>query len=222
MSSTVLEGVQKWNAGNIRKFTRGSIFVADYATGTALPGSPFTVDGTGLAGIPTGYFDCGYTTTDGVTFPRSISMNEVHSWQSAQVTQSDVETDTETVHFMLQEFKPIVLSLIDSLALSAAPAGGSTYAVSRAVTGDQPLRRVLVIAESGVGNNLVYHVKYFPQVKISAIGDETQSRGQEWRGDITMTPYPDPVLGGSSKRFVDGPGWRAMTVNADAATFPAT
>lgn len=205
-----VEDIQTWNNSGILKVTRGSMFVADYA-GTTDPTTIF--DGLtpqGLVALPTGFFDAGYTTTDGLTFSRAITMNEVNSWQSQEVTQSDVETDQLTFHAIFQEHNHVTLALAENQNLADAPATGAAYAVDRSSTGQQPLRKVLIVGEAKTGGDLIYVGRYFPQCKVSAIGDEQWARTQEVRFDFTFTAYPDKTFGASARRYVGGPGWAAL------------
>lgn len=206
--------LQGWDNRKILKFTRGSLFLTDYAT-TGIT-DPFTYDATqttqavSLASLPAGWVDPGYTTTDGVTFSRNITVSDVNSWQSQEPTNSTVETDVLTAHVIFQETNPYTLALADNLLLANAGDFTGTYAQARSSSGEQPLRRGLFIAEALDVSAPIWEVVYLPQIKLTAIGDQAFQRTTETQYDYTLTAYKDVTFGASMKRWVGGPGWNAF------------
>lgn len=214
MTVSTIEDLQSWDNRKILKFTRGSLFLADYSADAVT--DPFTYDETAttqavsLAALTAGYVDPGYITTDGVTFSRDISVADVNSWQSQEPTNSTVETDTLTAKVVFQETNPYTLALYDNTLLADAGDFASTYAQARSATGEQPLRRGFFVAEALDVSSPLWLVRFLPQIKLTAIDDQQFQRATETQYSYTLTAYKDTDYGSSMKTWVGGPGWNAL------------
>lgn len=216
MTVSTIEDLQGWDNRHVLKFTRGSLFIADYEGVTDVT-NPFTMGTTpdtakavSLAALPTDFNDPGYLTTDGVSFSRNISVSDVMSWQSQEPVNSTVETDVMTFKANFQETNPVTLALSDNLLLANKGDFSAVYQQERSQSGEQPLRKVLFIAEALDVAAPIWAVRYFPQVKITAVDDEQYARTQETQYPFTFTAYKDTAFGASGKRWVGGPGWNAF------------
>lgn len=215
MTVSTIEDLQSWDNRKILKFTRGSLFLADYAADPVT--DPFTYDATQTTQavslktpLPTGFVDPGFITTDGVIFSRDLSISDVNSWQSQDPTNSTVETDTKSAHVIFQETNPYTLALYDNKLLADAGDFSGTYSAPSSASGEQPLRRGFFIAEALDVSAPIWEVIFLPQIKLTAIGDQSYQRTQEKQYDYTLTAYKDADYGASLKRWVGGPGWNAL------------
>lgn len=93
MAHGALDGNELYVAGT------GTIFVKPWTSGMAVPDDPDELENPG-----SGWANLGYTTPDGVTFTVDRSTVDIMAWQSRRAVRRIIETATESVSFVLQQW----------------------------------------------------------------------------------------------------------------------
>jgi len=181
------------------------------ATGVSITfgGRDAVVVGATLQALPTGYESGGLTTTDGITLPRNVTVDDVMSWQSTEITRSDTSQDQTQVQFILQQTSRVSIALSENKLLSEVGALGTALKLDRATSAVEPLRKLLVIARD-VQNDVTIG-RFFARTKVTAHDAQKLARTDTLNYGFTMTAYLDPAFGTSQRYFVGGAGWLAYT-----------
>ena len=172
------------DATNVRIARTGAVYVAPL--GTTLP--------TTTAGsLDSAFVDCGYVSTDGVTFTPSETVNGVFAWQNSARVATTREELTYTFQFVLIEDKGAVAKLwyrsssVDvvqasewSLTPDTQTEGRRAFVVD--VVDGSKLKRFLV-----------------PQGEITERGDQVFVGSEPIGYDATVTCYYDSTLGAPFK-----------------------
>lgn len=203
-----VEALQSWNNQLIRKHPLQICAIADYDT--AAP-TEFFESGENLpVALPTGYFDFGYITTDGIPVSRDVDTEDVDSVQSTEHTRSDISSDVVSAQIVFQETTGLTLALQYGMRLADAPKLGDTAKFKRPAAADQPYRRIYIITQDGTGQDAFYRVIFLPRVQITDFDDRTLARSDEEQHSFTFTAYYDKAYGTPMAEELGGPGWRAL------------
>src|SRR5882757_9366878 len=211
------------NSTRIRKFLFGSIVFQDYAASAASAYAsagytPFgAADGSLLGTSPgasgsTGWYDLGYTSTDGAQFSRNVAGDDTLGWQSRSVLRHDITSDTLTVQFTQLETKPSVLALVYNQLFSTMPSltasAGINIVRPQATT---VYRSAIFYGADGVGSQASYAAVLLPYCAVTDVGQTNFAAGSEASYQLTVSAFIDPFMGADSRIYFDGPGWRAQS-----------
>lgn len=193
------------NGNLVYKFGSGGLYIADYET--PCPQSVLSADNTDFL-PPTGFVFAGLMTVDGVTTHRAMSTADVPAWQTTQVIRSDVDSDFRSFSVKLLEnnVASIAVKLKQPIATLAMKPGAAGH-VDSPVDGAEPLRRGFWIAYDRKRD--VFRGQIFPQISLSAPGDEIFKRADANMADVTFTAYYDAGYGTDCRDFIGGAGWTA-------------
>lgn len=195
----------------IRKAKDGSVFIAPIGS-TAI--TTLTTGATPtLSVLPTGYVDCGHTTTDGVTYGRTTEISEVRSFGSVEPTRTDVTSDTITLQAAFQEHRLETIGLYTGADLAAIEADATTGEVSIEKP-DRPgfkyYRCLGLFVDDGDAGE-IYIARFMPRVRATELGEQQFVDGDEAiTFPVTLTGYKDSTLGYSHRWIFAGPGWQAL------------
>jgi hypothetical protein len=209
MAATSVEAVQALRNDLIRKFSVGAAIFADYSAPTIA--DIFDSTGTTLQALPAGYASAGFVDTAGLATSRSISVSDVTAWQTAEVVRSDVDSDKLQFKAKFMETNAVTIALSQNRNLSEVTLG-SRVVLDRSDTGNQPLRRLLMLGHDTQDDVIVG--RFLPRVKVTAVGDSVWSRANPTDHDMTIDAYKDTVYGTSARWFIGGPGWLALANGA--------
>lgn len=209
-----VQSLQNLRNDLIMRFSVGAAIFADYTA--AAPADLFDATGTTLQALPAGYASAGLTSTDGITTTRNVTMDEVMSWQSAEVQRSDVTADALTFAAKFLEHNPTVLALQENQLLSAVPALGSRVTIDRTEDMKQPLRRCVLLGYDTTNDVVV--ARFLPKVKVSQPGNPQWQRSGITEHDMTLNSYYDYSYGTSSRFFLGGAGWLGLQATPPALT----
>lgn len=187
-------------------FTTGGLFVADIEA--PLIQNPFAADGT-LAPLPAGYHNAGITDGGGVDVQRAVTMNTETGWQRVTKIRSDVQSDYLSPKVILKETNATVIALKEFHRFNEVALGGPV-ALKHVTDGSNPERRALLLGYDSPRQILA--ARYFPRVKVMAVGNEVWSRGNSTSYDLTFDSYFDKAYGTDSTYFVGGVGWASRAV----------
>lgn len=195
----------------IRKALEGSAFIAPYSASAIT--TLTTGAAKGLAALPDGYEDCGWSTTDGVALSEAITSSDVTSWGSPDPTRSDITKRTTTAKIVCQETKALTIGLYTSADMSTVDPDPTTGEVSieQALVPSKKYYRMLCLAVDLTDDGEFYVARFLPRVSVSDLDDQSYANGDdpiEW--GITFTAYPDSTLGYSSRYIFGGPGFAAL------------
>lgn len=209
MPTTSVESLQALNNSNVLKLHVGAAIFGDITA--PLITSLFAADGS-LNALPAGYYSAGLTDTSGITTNRSITVDEVMSWQSVETQRADVSADKLQIQVKFQEaLNPVVAALQEGVTIDAAQtavAGGTTYSLDKNTSGVQPYRRLLLLAKDQTRNVVV--ARFLPSVMLSSLGSQAWQRSTEVQVDTTFDCFVDTTLGTASRYFVGGTGLAAL------------
>lgn len=187
-------------------FTTGGLFVADIEA--PLIQSPFAADGT-LAPLPPGYHNAGITDGGGVDVQRAITMTDQTGWQRNTKIRSDVQSDYLSPKAILKETNATVIALKEFHRFNEVVLGGPV-ALKHVTDGSNPERRALLLGYDSTRQILA--ARYFPRVKVMAVGNEVWNRAQSTTYDITFDSYYDKAYGTDSQYFIGSAGWTSRAV----------
>lgn len=206
MAATTVEALQSLRNDLIRKFSVGAAIFADYDAATI----PDLFDGTtgDLVALPAGYHSAGLVDTAGLATSRSISVDDVTAWQTAEVVRSDVSSDKLQFKAKFLETNPVTIALEENQLIADVPALGAPVKIDRPESGNQPLRRLLLLGHDTQDDIIVG--RFLPRVKVTAVGDQNWSRANPTDHDFTIDAYKDYAYGTSGRFFIGGPGWAAL------------
>lgn len=219
MTTVTVDTLSNLRNDRILKLTSGAVIIADYTSDVITD----VFDGTGnLVPLPSGYVSCGLQDTSGIAFNRSLTADEVMSWQSPEVQRSDISSDKIQVQAKFQETNIPVVALNEGRTLaevSAAYGTGSSNSMhlDKNPSGVQPLRRVLLIATDETRAVIV--ARSLPRSQVTALGGQAWQRATELQTDITFDCFPDQAYGTSYRYFLGGDGLSDLM--SDAAVIAA-
>lgn len=204
------------NAALIRKGLQVEVFVAPYATAALT-----TIMGVGgdLAPLPVGHTPLGWTTEDGLVWPRETENSEIFGHGSPEPLRSDIRRAIKRLNVTAMETSLVALEQYQGIDLSSV----TTALTTNESTWDEPnlpvypYQRLLAIAQDVSDTGEYYMARYYPRTRITEVGEEswTDSDTPVQRA-LTYTAYFDEVEGTASRWFLAGPGR-----NAAAEGFPA-
>lgn len=191
----------------IRKGLTGSVFIAD-ATATAVTKATLFDDVTGdlVSPLPDGYWDLGYTTTDGAKISHSIKQSELDAWGSNYPVRTDITSIVPTLVVEAMETKLGTVGLSTGQDTSSIEAGANgAWSIQPSINPTTRFYRVLLLAvdKSELGEFVV--ARYLPNASITDLGDQTFANGDAaitW--PLTFTAYPDNSLGYAEDYLVGG------------------
>lgn len=206
MADITVDALSNLRNDRILKLTSGAVIVADY---TADVIQDVFDDAGALQALPDGYVSCGLQDTSGIAFNRSLTADEVMSWQSPEVQRSDISADKIQVQAKFQETNVPVVALNEGRTLAevtAAYGDGTKKSMSldKNPTGVQPLWRVLLLAADDTRGIIV--ARSLPRSQVTALGGQAWQRATELQTDITFDCFRDPAYGTSYRYFIGGPG----------------
>lgn len=206
-----IEDLSTWRNELIRKALYGSVFIAAEAEAVPELADLFDSETGELLGIPDGYFDLGFLSDDGVTFPRELETEDLMSWQSTEPTRSDDTQDTSTASLVPQETNRATVALYEGIPLDDLPDVGEPW------TWDKPANplglhwRSLFIGQDFYQGEPIYAIRLFPRAKVTSREDQQHNRANADTRGVTLTGYRDTALGTSVRNWIDGPGWRLLS-----------
>lgn len=180
------------DAGNVRIARTGAVYVAP--VGTTLPTSS-------SGSLDTAFVNCGYVSTDGVTFTPNESVDAVYAWQnSARVATTRTELEY-TFQFVLIEDKGAVAKLwFRSSSVDIVSAGEWSLTPDTETDG----RRAFVV-DVVDGSNLKRYV--IAQGEITERGEQVYAGSDPIGYDATVTCYYDSTLGAPFKVYSNLAVW---------------
>lgn len=222
MAGSSVETLQALNAQAVLKFHVGGMLFADSSAVCPDPEDLVGADGTITLPDPTAWFSAGRITTDGITKSRSMSSDDVMSWQSLATVRSDVTADQISFKAKMQEYNLVNFALREGLTIAEAQAKFTSAGVAnkRDTSGRQPLRRAIVIARDTKYNITLAQI--CPSLMFSDQGDEAVGRGTELQLDSTFKALVDDVYGTDFATAANGPGWANLSNNVVIPAWAAT
>lgn len=202
----------------IRKGLDAIVLIAPVST--AIPTTLTDATGSGIVLPATGYEPLGYHSEDGLTFGREVETSDITSHGSVDPTRSDIRRITSTMSVTCQETNLQTLAVSMNMDLS-----GVTTPSSGEIVIAEPSRptsihyRLLSISVDDADAGEVYIARLFPRAKVTELGEQTWSDGDEaMTRELTFTAYLDATAGYSVRHYFCGPGWKDIV---DQAGFPA-
>lgn len=180
----------------IRKHGTQILALADYAT--PVPTGWFAApDANGLVlpnALPTGYFNMGFITTDGIVMSSDVSQSTVNMVQELSVVRSDIDSITESLAVTFGEASAWTMALAHGLPCSAWPTDKTkAYEFHSGVVSEFPYYRGLVLTQDGTGTDAFYRVEFAYRMQVSDMGDRTLNRTDAEGIDRTFTLLKDPI-----------------------------
>lgn len=197
----------------IRRAKTGSVFIAN--TTVAIPAA-FTSGASGdlVALSTTDWTDLGWTSTDGVEYPRETESVDTNSFGSTEPTRSDVTRDEISMNVTAQETKLITIGITTGAATSGIQAAATTGELRIMKPAKPVLRyyRVLGLFLDHDDNGLeIYFGRFMPRAQVNDFGSQT------YNDDETGISYPmtfrgkeDAAAGYSHMWWWGGAGWKAL------------
>lgn len=180
------------DATNVRIARTGAVYVAPL--GTPLPASS-------SAALDAAFVNCGYVSTDGVTFTPSETVNGVFAWQNGARVATTHEELTYTFKFVLIEDKGTVAKLwYRSSAVDVVSAGEWSLTPDTA-TEFKHAFVVDVVDGSTVKRYII------AQGELTDRGDQVFATADAIGYDSTVTCYYDSTLGAPYKVRTNNAAW---------------
>lgn len=208
------DSIKKHQSELIRKALSGSVFIAE---ATADPIEDLTEStGTspnqviGLAELPTGYFDLGLLSDDGVSHSSETTSSDVTSWQSVTPTRSDITSEITTITLLAQETSLVTLALTSGSTFSSLVPAAVTgeLSIPKASRPSSKFYRLLTLAVDENEFGEIYLARYFPRAKITGKAEQAFAKGDTPIGwGMTFQGYEDSSVGYSERLIFGGPGW---------------
>lgn len=216
--ATWADAITQKKAELIRKALDAVVLVAPSTTAI-----PTTIsEATASAGlvVPTGFEALGWHSDDGLTWGREVENVDITSHGSVDPTRSDIQRITSTLQVTAQETNIQTLSASLGMDLSsvAPPTSGETV-INEPTRPKSVVYRVLGLSVDDSDNGEIYIGRLFARAKVTELGEETWSDGDEAMvRQLTFQAYQDSEAGVAVRHFFGGPGWRALLTDMG---FPA-
>lgn len=170
--------------------TSGNVGVA--VTGAVLVGALAATAPTGTGGATTGFTDLGYVGEDGVTETRDRSTDDIKAWQNGDTVRTLITDSSLRYNFQL----------IETTEATVEAAYGTTV-----TTGATEGNYVIVPSNTGGRKSWIIDVVdgaelkriYVPQGEVTEVGDTVYANGEAIGYEVTLSTYPDSVIGGNAK-----------------------
>lgn len=197
----------------IRKSLDGGVHMAPMSATAPTLATAFDATTGGLKVLPTGFYDLGYLTADGVKVSRSITSTKINSWQSLASTRVDITADDETIKFVCQQTSIHTIAMFYNAlesSIATTPHINGAIEIDKPKTPLQVYYRCIVIGVDGSGATEIDIVRFFPRVTVASLTDQGFSNGSDaldygFELETTMTD----VLGFSAATYFGGQGWLA-------------
>lgn len=208
--------IEQKNSANIRKGLRVAVFVAPYTTAALST----IMDGTGdLAALPVGYRALGWTTEDGLTWPRETEVSEIYGHGSPEPLRSDIRRSTKRLTVTAMETNIVAMEQQLGINLSAVTTSltDKESVINEPDLPVYPYQRVVVIAKDLSDTGEYYMAGHFLRARITEVGEVSWQDGDTpAQRSLTYTAFFDETAGTGVRHFLAGPGR-----DAAAEGFPA-
>lgn len=215
MTVQTFESVRKHNNRLIRKALEGSIFIKPYAEADAAISKIYTA---GSLIIPAGFEDVGLIDKkQAQAWSRDTGTSDVESWGYGEPTRRDVNKDTTSVDFTMQESKAVVMGLYNLADYSQVKADSDGNIVV-----DKPDRpgvmryTLLSLSKDGDGADAIYFARIMPNCQVTKVGNQKLGEDDTVEYPVTMTGYRDPRYGTAVREIWGGPGVKAADMGFTA------
>jgi len=180
------------------------------------PETIFAADGTLVDLKAAGFLGLGRSTRDGVTFPRSVSIEDQFSHGYIDPSDSDRTEDTKQVSVTLQQPNARVMALVLGASLDAmrVTTAGDFWLPDAQLPEDQDYRWLTIAQTFDKVTGLPVVFGYgFPRMRVTEPGEQAIG-GEGWvEYPLTLTAYFDAEVGTSRVPFIGGPGFRAASTS---------
>lgn len=225
MAYTLWDNFFGGNATRVTKALYGSFLVRDYGNASTSvasysPFDPLTGNLSTTLLTTDGWHDVGLLSESGVSFAPKYTTTDVMAWQSRQAQRTDVTVDSEECTIQALEATPLIDALRENLPLSGLPTMGAVgYQVTKPRIPQMAYRQVLAIGVDGSsGNNEYFATLYSRALMIKPDKMDWQAK-TEIMVPLTFDSYPCPFSGFATRRYREGPAWRA---SGGTTTAPGT
>jgi len=161
-------------------------------TGAVSVGPTTATAPTGTSGSLTGFNDLGYVSDAGVTESRGRSTNEIRAWQGATLVRTMITAGSLTYHFVLIETKLETVELYYGTDVTQVATDGNFLILPTSTGGRQSF--VLDVIDGAELRRT-----YIPQGEVTEVGDLVYVGTDPIGYDVTVTAYPDSVLGANAR-----------------------
>jgi hypothetical protein len=147
---------------------------------------------TGTGGTLTGFNDLGYVSDAGVTEARSRDTNDIRAWQGGALVRTLITSGSLTYNFVLLETKLETVKLFYGATITSTVTDGNFVIIPTQTGGRQSF--VIDVID---GAELIR--TYVPQGEVTEVGDHVYVNSDAVGYEVTLTAYPDTVIGGNAK-----------------------
>lgn len=161
-------------------------------TGEVLVGLTSATGPTGTGGTTTGFTGLGYVGEDGITETRDRSTDDIKAWQNAATVRTLVTDAGLTYNFTLIETTKASVELAYGTTVTQTVTEGN-YVIVPTSTGGQ--KSFIIDIVDGANLKRIY----IPQGEITEVGDTVYASGEAIGYEVTLTTYPNTVIGGNAK-----------------------
>ena len=164
------------------------MWVAD-ASGAVAPTDSSTA-------LDTTFKSVGLVTTDGAATSTNIAQNDIQSFGTYSPTRTIISQEIITVRFTAQETNKVTAAIESRLALTGVTVTSGAFATTRGPARDA-LYAIVMDAVDGAN-----HIrKFYPSVRLTALGDQQVGFAAPYQYDFTFTAYTDSS-GNSEYKYV--------------------
>lgn len=217
MTVQTFESVRKHNNLLIRKALEGSIFVKPYDEADQPITQIFTTAG-GLI-IPSGFEDVGLIDKkQAQKWARDTGTSDVESFGYGEPTRRDVNKDTSTVDFTMQESKALVMGIYNMADYSQVkPDADGNIIVDKPGRPGVKKYTLLSLSKDGGGADTIYFARIMPNCQVTKVGDQTLGEDEAVVYPVTFTGYRDKRYSTAVREVWGGPGADAAAMGFASA-----
>lgn len=160
------------------------IWVAELPT-AGVPAAPTTA----VSALGTGWLDCGYISTNGVTDNFSETKKDINAYGVQPPVRELLTQSTETFDVDFLETNPTVMDLFYRNTLGVTTVGTGTGVFTVLTTGPARVKYFQLVIDVVDGANHIR--KYAPKAQVTTKKGNQIQAGTELTYGVTMTVYPD-------------------------------
>lgn len=212
MTAVDYAGIEVKKNELIRKGTQGSVFIAP-VTATAITSTNlFDATTGGLAALPAGYKDLGWTAITGAVFARKVTSTDIPAWGTNDPVRSDITADTTTLQVDGYETKLQTISLYTGVDQSTMiPATNGSLQVNLPSAPQPKFYRALALAIDESSGGEIVIARFLPRCQVTNYTNQSYSNDKDplvW--GIELTAYQDSTLGFAQAQLYGGEGWLSL------------
>lgn len=211
-------------AKNNRLVRKALRVVVAFAPFSAPPLTSIVDDTTGeLVALPTEFKVVGWTSEDGITWPRETEVSDIYGHGAFEPLRSDIRRSTKQLTVTPIEDNKVVeeLYLGQSLDAAVTSLNGNETTYDEPQVPVYPYGRLIAIARDVTDSGDYYKARHFLRTRVTAVGEESWQDGDTpVSKELTFTAFQDPAEGTGVRHFRAGPG-RAQLAEEEGFPAPA-